>query len=90
MKSLLKKIALLALCVIPHWALAQPQVNCPQGLRWSSEGYCQTEFDKQKDLKCPTGSHLDQPSITGPKICVTKGSCSNGGKPNFKGVCLKT
>ena len=70
-------------------AHAEARVTCPQGLKWSSEGYCQIEFDKLKDPKCPSGSHLDQPSVTGPKICRSQGSCPDAGKPNSKGICGK-
>lgn len=89
MKNLITCIAWCLVALNAH-ARADMHVNCPQGLRWSSEGYCMLEFDRIKDLKCPAGSHLDQPSVTSLKICRAQGTCAEGAKPNDRGVCKKT
>ena len=89
MKKSIHSIIATLLCIVTFAAYAESRVTCPQGLKWSSEGYCQVEYDKLKEPKCPAGSHLDQPSVTGPKICRAQGSCPDAGKPNSKGLCGK-
>lgn len=86
----MKKIfAFLVLAVATQAWSAEVKVICPPGLEWSSEGYCKLDFDHLKTPACPRGSHLDQPSVTGPKICTSKGACPDGLQPSKRGVCVK-
>jgi hypothetical protein len=66
---------------------AETRVFCPEGLKWSSEGECRVEFDRLPKPLCPRGSHLSQPSVTGPKYCVTGGGCPPNYKPDRGGIC---
>jgi hypothetical protein len=70
-------------------AASEVRVTCPQELQWTTEGYCKLDFDKLKTAACPRGSHLAQPSVTGPRICMSKGSCPDGLQPSNRGVCVK-
>jgi hypothetical protein len=81
-------ILLLAVVAWQAWG-SEVKVTCPQSLEWSSEGYCKLDFDKLKTPTCPRGSHLDQPSVTGPRICTSKGSCPDGLQTSKRGICVK-
>lgn len=81
------QLGLLFVCLWASVAAAETRVFCPEGLKWSSEGECRVEFDRLPKPLCPRGSHLSQPSVTGPKYCVTGGGCPPNYKPDRGGIC---
>jgi hypothetical protein len=69
------------------WGLAADRVVCPEGLKWTNEGYCKLELDV-KMSSCPQRSKMAKPRITGPLICRADGDCPSGTSPNSEGLCL--
>ena len=70
----------LTLTVCSNTVMAK-EINCPAGLKWSTEGYCKRDIDprpRQPQEACPAQSHLAKPSVLGPIICQAKGSCESG------------
>jgi hypothetical protein len=64
-------------------------VECPQGLKWTFEGYCKKDINFMKESACPQRSKLGRASVTGPLICIAQGRCSADYVPNARGVCVE-
>ena len=64
-------------------------VECPEGLKWTFEGFCKKDINFMKESACPQRSKLGRTSVTSPLICVAQGRCSGDTVPNAKGVCVE-
>jgi hypothetical protein len=68
-------------------AHAAERVVCPEGLKWTNEGFCKVELDV-KMTSCPQRSKMAKPRVTGPLICRAAGDCPAGTSPNSDGLCV--
>ena len=66
---------------------AAERVVCPEGLKWTNEGFCKVELDGKMNA-CPQRSKMAKPRVTGPLICRAKGDCPDGTNPNSDGYCV--
>lgn len=84
----LKQWMLFWVCATAMAAQAE-MVECPQGLKWTFEGFCKRDIDFMKEPTCPQRSKLSRASVTSPLICVAQGRCSGDNVPNAQGVCVE-
>ena len=83
------KQLLILLTMLMLFTAEAKQINCPAGLRWSTEGYCKYDPDPRRPQDpCPAQSHLAKPSVLRPMICQAKGGCEPGYRIDYKlGQC---
>lgn len=90
MESVLKNILLSVVLGTCFAGTAHAElVECPQGLKWTFDGYCKKDIDFMKESACPQRSKLSRVSVTSSLICVAQGRCSGDNVPNAKGVCVE-
>lgn len=87
MKFPIRFFMLLLACFVAVPAHAE-RVTCPEGLKWTFEGYCMLEFDYKKMGACPQRSKMAKPIATGPLICFAQGTCPDKKEPNSQGICV--